>query len=418
MLAESGKRMTTYRTAIRRGLAVRRPSHRPPWGARKTGHGFILAPLAATMAATLVATVTVGVGVMLAKAERDRRVDKARRSRDRRFGLLPRERLPDGCKRMALGQLDLAIELLQGGGEVPAERTVHETRKALKRLRALMRLLRDELGEKAFARENAVLRDAGRRLAYARDAEVMVSTLDELLKRHPRKLANRSSLIELRRALVAEREEATERAFGDDATRTEVLSDLRAARARVAQWSLPDRPGIELVERALKRLYLQGQRRRRRAGRSSIGRGKGTGNARAMHEWRKRVKDLRYAAEMLDREDPGGPDNGARRKRGKRKRTKRSRVPSKRIRRLARRADELGELLGEEHDLALLAARMDAPGEPLVGRKTRKVLRKLIARHRRRLRRRALREGERLYRRRPKRFVRRVRSAYARASRA
>ena len=49
---------------------------------------------------------------------------------------------------------------------------MHETRKALKRLRALVRLLREELGEQAFERENAALRDVARRLAGARDAEV------------------------------------------------------------------------------------------------------------------------------------------------------------------------------------------------------------------------------------------------------
>jgi hypothetical protein len=80
------------------------------------------------------------------------------------------------------------------------------------------------------------------------------------------------------------------------------------------------------------------------------------------------------------------------------------------LRTIARRADELGEVLGEEHDLALLAERIEE--RALLTRSSRKALRKLIARRRRRLRRRALREGERLYARRPKRFVREVRAAY------
>src|ERR1700730_2120460 len=163
--------MTTQRTAIRRRLAIRRTSHGPPWSARKAGHGSILAPLAATIAAS----VAVGVGVALARAERERRAARAQRSRDRHFTLLPGERLADGLRRMALGQLDLAIELLAGeDGGKPGEKAVHETRKALKRLRALLKLLEDELGEQIFARETAVLREAGRRLAAARDAEVLV----------------------------------------------------------------------------------------------------------------------------------------------------------------------------------------------------------------------------------------------------
>jgi CHAD domain-containing protein len=105
------------------------------------------------------------------------------------------------------------------------------------------------------------------------------------------------------------------------------------------------------------------------------------GGARALHEWRKRVKDLRYAAEMLDR-------------------------PS-----LARRADSLGETLGEDHDLAVLAQRIrtdarQAKGSQRVGRRTRKLLLGLIAKRRRKLQRRALRAGRRLYADSPKKFLR------------
>jgi hypothetical protein len=77
----------------------------------------------------------------------------------------------------------------------------------------------------------------------------------------------------------------------------------------------------------------------------------------------------------------------------------------------------LGELLGEEHDLAVLAERVRASGDRFEGEeRAREALLKLIARRRKRLRRRALRQGERLYRRTPKRFLARTRGAYARAS--
>jgi CHAD domain-containing protein len=380
----------------------------------------------APLAATIAATVAVGVGVALAKSERDRRWARAQRSRGRQFALLPGERLADGLRRMALGQLDLAIELLVGNGApmppsggngapMAPEQAVHETRKALKRLRALIRLLEGELGEQTCAREDAILRDAGRRLARARDAEVAVSTLDDLLRRHPGKLAHRRGVARLRARLVAERDRATDATLGDRAMRADVLADLRALRGRVAEWKLSDRDGIQAVEPALKRLYRQGRRRRRRAAG-----GKGD-RARAMHEWRKRVKDLRYAAEILDRHDPADRTGSARGKRARRRRGQaRRRRDQAYIHRLARLADELGELLGEEHDLVLLAARVraDAEGGGAGTRgRTRKILLKLIARRRKRLRGQALREGKRLYGRRPTKFVGRVRAAYARAAR-
>jgi CHAD domain-containing protein len=404
--------MTTERTAIRRRLSIRRTAHRPPWSGRKIGHRSIVAPFAATVAAT----VAVGVGVALARAERERRATREHRSRESHFGLLAGERLGEGLRRIALEQLDLTIALLQGGaGEGSAERAVHEMRKSLKRLRALMRLLEDELGEQAFARESALLRDAGVRLAQARDAEVLVKTLDELLKRHPRKLVRRRGVQRLRARLQRERDGAAQLALTESATRAGVLDDLRGLRGRVADWQLADPGGIEAVEPALKRLYREGMQRRRKAKRASGERAR----TRTMHEWRKRVKDLRYAAEMLDRARPDPATRAADGKSKERPRKGGGRsAGADHLRRVAQQADDLGELLGEEHDLAQLATRVRAEakagrasGAPGAG--TRGILLKLIARRRKRLRARALRDGKRLYGRAPGKFLRRARAAAA-----
>ncbi len=78
---------------------------------------------------------------------------------------------------------------------------------------------------------------------------------------------------------------------------------------------------------------------------------RGRGGARAAHEWRKRVKDLRYAAEILG------------------------------LRPLAGRADRLAELLGEEHDLVVLAGLLPPPGRgPFKGKRGRRARRALLKR--------------------------------------
>jgi hypothetical protein len=137
-----------------------------------------------------------------------------------------------------------------------------------------------------------------------------------------------------------------------------------------------------------------------------------------MHEWRKRVKDLRHAAEMLDRRDAGGGrGRRATERRGVGGRRRKLREAA-RIRRLARRADALAEVLGEDHDLAVFAERIRTDPGIELGRGARRTLLRAIAKRRRRLRRSALRDGARLYRRRPKAFVARVRVAYARGARA
>ena len=68
----------------------------------------------------------------------------------------------------------------------------------------------------------------------------------------------------------------------------------------------------------------------------------------AMHEWRKRVKDLRYIAEMLQRREATGKG---------RRRRKSERRAAERLRKLARRADALGELLGEAPEVLVGQAR-------------------------------------------------------------
>ena len=276
---------------------------------------------------------------------------------------------------------------------------MHETRKALKRLRALLVLLRAELGAKRYARENAALRDCGRRLAGARDAEVMLGTLDSLVRRDPSHFTRSAALRTLRAQLLAERDTAAAHAIHDPRVRGEVVIELRAVRARVVRWELRER-GFRLLAPGLEGIYSGARRMRiaRRAPPSGPGRGpraraasrRAGQSVEALHVWRKRVKELRYAAETLDR---GGK-------------------AYKPVRRVARRADRLGEMLGEEHDLALLEARVRERSRAFAGeRKVRKRLLRLIAARRRKLRKRALREGERLYRRPPRRFVRRVKRA-------
>ncbi len=448
MLGESRQLMATNRTAIRRRLAVRRGAHRPPRGGWKSaGHRPILAPRpsAAWLAwsAAVAASLAIGVGVAMAKSERERKVlwpdgdQEGRRSSssgteppDRTFGLLGGERPAEGLRRAVLGQLDLAIELLEGEGNVASERNgagranlagrpngagrtsaeaVHETRKAIKRLRATMRLLEGELGAKRAERERGLLRDVAKRLAGTRDAEVMVQTLDGLMERHPRKLGRRRALAELRGHLERERAAATARTEHDAAARAEALAELRSLRARVAGWRLTDRSAGRLAGPGLERIYRAGRdgrergsearkRRSKARGRKSVARASRS-EARALHRWRKHVKDLRYALEAIDVKAGGAKGSGG------------GKGPGGRVAALAKRADGLGETLGEEHDLMLLA-ELARRHKPLKRRpRARRRLLKTIAKRRAKLRAEALREGGRLFERKPKRFVKRVKAA-------
>lgn len=110
-----------------------------------------------------------------------------------------------------------------------------------------------------------------------------------------------------------------------------------------------------------------------------------------MHDWRKRVKSLYYALDML----------GGKRAKGARKST--------------RRADRLGDLLGEEHDLWMLSVYVEEHPDVFGGdSRARDELLDLIGVRRRRLRKQALKLGARLYKRSPARFTQRLRTAFSR----
>jgi CHAD domain-containing protein len=290
----------------------------------------------------------------------------------RGFALKRGEPLPAGLRRIAQGQFDLTIELLVPAHGGLSEEAVHETRKALKRLRALARLLRDELGPEVYARENETLRDAMRRLAGARDAEVMVATLDALCAQHGRELAG-YDLRALRDELDADRAAAVAQTAADAGTAEEVRAALRAARARVAHWKFKH-DDFTAVAPGLERIYRQGRRHYRTA--------RAEATSEHLHEWRKYVKYLRHAAEILVPAEP------------------------KLLKSVAARADHLGEALGDEHDLAVLAEIVAARGTALVGRRSSVELLALIELRRARLRRQALQMGKRLYTQKPAAFVR------------
>lgn len=83
-----------------------------------------------------------------------------------------------GFHRMASGQISRAIRHLAEGEDHAA--AIHEARKCLKRLRALLRLVRPALDSEQYRRKNARFRDIGRMLAPSRDRHVLRQTIATL----------------------------------------------------------------------------------------------------------------------------------------------------------------------------------------------------------------------------------------------
>jgi CHAD domain len=131
--------------------------------------------------------------------------------------------VPGGLRRIACGQLEMAIERLEGCTDEQLGTAVHETRTSLKRLRATVRLARAELGDEVYARENSAFREAGRRLAGARDSQVLLETLDALAERSLDGVPERSQ--RFRRTLVGQHG-AAQRQLRENAAVAEVRTEL------------------------------------------------------------------------------------------------------------------------------------------------------------------------------------------------
>lgn len=284
---------------------------------------------------------------------------------------------------MTLAQLDLAIQTLAQASDGDLEQAIHETRKAIKRARTLERLMRDANDRKRQRHRKDLLREAAGELSGARDAQVALNTLEGLMRRQPKQLGASPGVARLHAALLTE-QTAAERAAQESGARRRALRLLEETRADLA--AEPARGGrreARALTAGMIRIYTRGRLAMRAARRRA--------SVAEMHEWRKRVKDLRHAAQALG--DGGSAKKGSARAR---------------LSRIGRDADRLGEALGEEHDLALLAKRVRTEDTIFRGDKAgRKRLQAAIKRRRKRLRARAL-EGAALYRAKPKRFRKRL----------
>jgi CHAD domain-containing protein len=210
------------------------------------------------------------------------------------------ESLQAGVQRLSLEHLDHAIAVLESGDLSP-DIAVHEARKAMRRVRGLLRLVRDALGPRVYRFENVHLRDTGRLLSEARNAAVAIDTLAAVESRYGN-LVTTDIFIGAHGALERRRAGIVEHAIGDPERRGQVVRALRSARARYAALPLEGtlggpttRPSIRdsygAIAPGLARTYNRGRLRMADAYRSP--------SDERFHEWRKRVRYLRFQMQTL-----------------------------------------------------------------------------------------------------------------------
>ena len=209
-------------------------------------------------------------------------------------GLRDSEDLGPGLLRVAAGLIDHVVGRIEAEGDDRSE-DVHQIRTGLKRLRAVVRFVRPALSTRSAKRELAVFRHAGRHFALARDGYVLVHTIEALADRLSA-VGDPDPALQHTLALLRERDRETVRHVldHDDPELREVIGSLRAARTR---WD-PAAVGV-LAGGIVPAEAAAGLAATFRRGRKAMDAARQAPTPGSLHEWRKRVKDLRYQVEVL-----------------------------------------------------------------------------------------------------------------------
>ena len=232
------------------------------------------------------------------------------------------ERLGEAVDRLdaLIGAADGALDDAPDGDE-----TIHEIRKRCKEVRGLARLVRPALGDR-FRRFDRTVRSAANELSALRDAHAVLATFDTLVDAQPTMGSGaRHDLRAVRSGQAALADAATAAAGGGDHRIRMARDRLQEALVASQKWKIP--AGFDTLGGGLGSTYDLGRRWLRRAEERPTD--------ERLHEWRKAVKYLWYQARLLHDTAPSvmGP--------------------------LVDNLDDLAEALGDDHDLAVLVARLD-----------------------------------------------------------
>ncbi len=279
----------------------------------------------------------------------------------------------DSLRECIRGELASAASLLGDEFDADPVEAIHEARKSLKKARALLRLVRPGLGKHVYRRENRALRDAGRLVSGARDADVLVETVAGLAERYAGRLpeADFDGLAEHLRAAAAESRAAGAAGAG----RAEAIDLLDGVANRVEDWPLADCDWAT-VAAGMEVAYGRG--------RAAFAAADGEPTVERLHDWRKRVKDIWYHQRLIS---PSWPEV---------------------LDALAEEAHRLSEILGDDHDLAVLAELLEGDSRPPVPADPTGLL-ELVAERRAELLECARHRGRLIYAERPAAFARRTR---------
>jgi CHAD domain-containing protein len=225
----------------------------------------------------------------------------------------------DQVRVIAVEQIDKALQAVASNEDFDA--TVHTLRKVCKKLRALLKLVRPALED--YESENAAIKAIADQFSVARDAAVMVETLSGLAHPSAGPVLDR----------LSERAQHLRSQMGEEALLASARAQLEDLRQSALDWRF-GASGRAIVLPGLRKSYSRF--------RKGFVLASEEGDSETIHDWRKAAKTHWYHTRLFE---PAAPDalGGA--------------VAS---------LEKLGTMLGDHHNLAVLANWIDTnipPGD-------------------------------------------------------
>ncbi|MCR9210311.1 MAG: CHAD domain-containing protein [bacterium] len=226
-----------------------------------------------------------------------------------------KESVQAATRRIATEQIDKALREIDEAAQ-DRNHAIHQVRKRCKKLRGLLRLVRPALG-KTYQKENKAIRDAARRISDLRDAQTTVDSHDRLMTRFDKKI-DRNAFASTRLRLAGNVQKIPNQRI--DRELAKVRSELSDVQRRVRKWKL-DEKEYDAVRKGMIKTRKRAEKMLQEVMRDPT--------TKSLHEFRKRVKYHGYHLRLLRN------------------------VWSDALHPMERWSSDLGELLGEDHDLAV-----------------------------------------------------------------
>lgn len=290
------------------------------------------------------------------------------------FRIDPRLPLTGEVRRILAEEIGKALLHLVAARSRP-EQALHKCRKRLKSVRALLRLVRS--GNEIFCTtEDQCYRNVAALLAGPREATALIETIDRLAASFARESAE-GGLEAVRDRLIARQHELHESAGLEAAIHAAAAACADGVK-RIESLALPDQP-----EQAAD-VLAEGARSCLRRARKALDKAGSRGDANDFHDLRKAAKTHGMHLSLLGRLWP---------------------TPIKARRKAV---DELGERLGDLHDVLMMRALLEADDRPLGPPEDTKLLGKLLKRSEKSLKKTCLAEAAELFGDSPKRSTKKL----------